>query len=96
MVYAAVSDFGGAQCGLVDVVIDALTLPHMAHGTAIVRDRLNVRADPTTAAKVLGVLVPGELVDVWALADGWAIVQAVNGLTGWCAAAYLNMGPLVA
>ena len=76
--------------------MNALTLPHMAHGTAIVRDRLNVRSDPHTGAAVVGLLVPSEVVTVWALADGWAIVQNVRGLTGWASAQYLKLGPLVA
>jgi len=76
--------------------MNALTLPHMAHGTAVVRDRLNVRADPHTAAKVLGLLVPSEVVTVWAVDNGWAIVQNTRGLTGWASVAYLQMGPLVA
>ena len=32
-------------------MIDALTLPHMAHGTAVVgSNKLNVRAEPTPEA----------------------------------------------
>jgi len=77
-------------------VIDAMTLPHMAHGTAITTDRLNVRAEPTTAAPARGLLVAGELVTVWAVDDGWAIVQNVSGLTGWASTAYLQVGALVA
>ena len=76
--------------------MDAITLPHMAHGTAVVRDRLNVRADPHTGAAVLGILVPSEVVTVWAIDSDWAIVQNTRGLTGWASVAYLQMGPLVA
>jgi uncharacterized protein YraI len=76
-------------------VIDALTMPHMAHGTAIVRDRLNVRTDPTTTAPVLGLLVPSEVVTVWAVMDGWAIVQNTRGLTGWASTQYLKLGDMV-
>lgn len=77
--------------------VDALTLPHMAHGEAVVgAKRLNVRAEPTTTAKIVGVLAPGELVTVWALDNGWAIVQNGSGLTGWAAAEYLSVvGELV-
>jgi uncharacterized protein YgiM (DUF1202 family) len=47
--------------------IDALTLPHMAHGTAIcTAERQNVRAEPNTTAHVLGTLRKDELVTVWA------------------------------
>jgi uncharacterized protein YgiM (DUF1202 family) len=63
----------------------------------VARDRLNVRAEPTTASTVLGVLVAGELVAVWAVLNGWAIVQNVAGLTGWASMAYLKPeGELVA
>ena len=76
-------------------MIDALTIPHMAHGTAVVgTNKLNVRVDPTTAAPIIGQLAPGELVTVWALSDGWAIVQAVSGLTGWVVAEYMTLGEL--
>lgn len=76
--------------------MDALTLPHMAHGSATAKARLNVRAEPSAGAPILGVLVASELVTVWALADGWAIVQNVSGLTGWAAAEYLELSELVA
>ena len=60
-------------------MIDALTIPHMAHGTAVVGiNKLNVRADPTKTATIVGQLAPSELVTVWALSDGWAIVQNVS------------------
>lgn len=78
-------------------MIDALTLSHMAHGEARVKsNKLNVRAEPVTTAPILGQLAPGELVTVWALEDGWAIVQNVSGLTGWCAAEYMTLGELTA
>jgi hypothetical protein len=77
-------------------MIDALTLPHMAHGTAVVgSNKLNVRAEPLLTAPILGQLAPSELVTVWALADGWAIVQNVSGLTGWAAAEHMTVGELV-
>jgi uncharacterized protein YraI len=77
-------------------MIDALTIPHMAHGEARVKpgNRLNVRTDPTPTAPVRGQLTPGELVTVWALDNGWAIVQNVAGLTGWAAAEYMEVGAL--
>ena len=69
----------------------------MAHGTAVVgANKLNVRADPSTTAAIIGQLAPSELVTVWALSDGWAIVQAVSGLTGWAVAEYMTVGELVA
>lgn len=78
--------------------MDALTLPHMAHGTAICTgDRLNVREAPNTQAPVLGQLRKGQTVTVWALDGGWLIVQAADGLTGWAAAQFLKVnGALVA
>ena len=78
--------------------MDALTLPHMAHGTAICTgDRLNVRTAPNTQAQVLGQLRKDQQVTVWALDAGWMIVQTGDGLTGWAAAQYLQVaGTLVA
>jgi len=71
-------------------VIDGLTLPHCAKGTAAVLDRLNVRADPHTDALVVGLLLPSEVITVWAVLNGWAIVQRVDGLAGWASMAYLK------
>ena len=77
-------------------MIDALTIPHMAHGEAVVgKDKLNVRAEPTKTAAIIGQLAPSELVTVWALSDGWAIVQASSGLTGWAVAEYMTVGELI-
>ena len=78
--------------------MDALTLPHMAHGTAsCTGDRLNVREQPNTASRVLGQLTQGQAVTVWALDRGWMIVQTAEGLTGWASAQYLQVaGALVA
>ncbi len=76
-------------------MIDALTLPHMAHGEARVgKDKLNVRLDPLLTAAILGQLAPGELVTVYALDDGWAIVQNTAGLTGWVKAEHMALGLL--
>ena len=78
-------------------MLDALTIPHMAHGVGIVgRAKLNVRAEPSPGAPILGQLAPSEAVTIWALADGWAIVQNSSGLTGWSVAEYLSLGELVA
>jgi hypothetical protein len=69
----------------------------MAHGSARVgENKLNVRADPLLTAPILGQLVPGEVVIIFALDDGWAIVQNVSGLTGWAAAEHMALGALVA
>lgn len=78
--------------------MDALTLPHMAHGEAIcTADRLNVREQPNTTALILGQLIKGQPVTVWTLDRGWMIVQAESGLTGWAAAQWLQVvGSLVA
>ena len=78
--------------------MDALTLPHMAHGRAIcTAERQNVRAEPNTTASIIGVLTSGQQVTVWSLDQGWMIVQAEDGLTGWAAAQYLKVeGELVA
>lgn len=72
-------------------MIDGLALPHCAKGTAVVLDRLNVRADPHTGALVVGLLLPSEVVTVWAVLNGWAIVQRVDGLTGYASMAYLKL-----
>ena len=78
--------------------MDALTLPHMAHGTATAKATgLRVRAAPHTQAVILGQLRQAETVTVWAVVNGWAIVQTDAGLTGWASMAYLAVnGTLVA
>jgi uncharacterized protein YgiM (DUF1202 family) len=73
-------------------LVDALTLPHCAHGTAIATaERQNVREQPHTSAEILGQLLKGQTVTVWALDQGWMIVQIDDGLTGWAAAEYLRV-----
>jgi uncharacterized protein YgiM (DUF1202 family) len=78
--------------------MDALTIPNCAKGSAIcTADRLNVREQANTSAKILGQLLKDQTVTVWALDQGWMIVQAEDGLTGWAAAQYLKAnGTLVA
>lgn len=78
--------------------MDALTLPHMAHGTASCTvQKLNVREQPEAISRVLGQLLKGQQVTVWALDKGWMIVQSAEGLTGWASAQYLKVtGELVA
>ena len=47
--------------------VDALTLPHMAHGEADCTAKvLNVREDPSLQAKIIGSLRAGQRVTVWA------------------------------
>lgn len=78
--------------------MDALTLPHMAHGTAsCTAKKLNVREQPDTASRVLGTLTQEQAVTVWALDKNWMLVQTAEGLTGWSSAEYLKVaGELVA
>ena len=69
----------------------ALTLPHCAKGGATAATSgLRVRAAPLTGA-ILGSLVYNQVVDVWAVERDWALVQAGNGLTGWCSLEYLTV-----
>ena len=75
----------------------ATMLPHIPHGEARVgKDKLNLRDDHELTAPILGQLVPGEVVSVYVVENGWAIVQSVTGLTGWVATAYMTLGELVA
>jgi uncharacterized protein YgiM (DUF1202 family) len=75
---------------LPDASYPALASPHCAKGTARARgDGLRVRKT-APAGEVLGYLAQSQQVTVWAVADGWAIVQAANGLTGWVSLAYLT------
>lgn len=72
--------------------MDALTLPHMAHGTATCSaDVLNVRTAPNTVAQIIGQLGRNQRVIVWALDHGWMIIQSDAGLTGWSSAQYLRV-----
>jgi uncharacterized protein YgiM (DUF1202 family) len=81
-----------------DPAVDALTIPHQAHGTAICTgDGLRIREQPNTEARILATLAAGERVTVWAVEAGWMIVQTANGSTGWASAQYLRVvGDLVA
>ncbi len=65
--------------------------PTSAKGSATVTaTTLNVRAEPSLTAPVVGKLARGEVVDVWAAPPDWWIVQAADGLTGWASAKYLQ------
>jgi hypothetical protein len=71
--------------------VDALTLPHMAHGEADCTVRLlYVREQPDLQAKIIGSLTAGQRVTVWAAEKLWWLVQAEDGLTGWSYAEYLK------
>ena len=71
--------------------VDALTLPHMAHGEADCTVKvLNVREGPSLQAKIIGSLTAGQRVTVWAAGKPWWLVQAADGLTGWAYGEYLK------
>ena len=71
--------------------VDALTLPHMAHGEADCTVQvLNVREEPSLQAKIIGSLTAGQRVTVWAAGSPWWLVQAADGLTGWAYGEYLK------
>jgi uncharacterized protein YgiM (DUF1202 family) len=76
-------------------MLDMLTLPHMAHGTATSLVVLNVREEMSTTARLLGQLRPNQSVTVWAVDGDWVLVQDAAGLTGWCAKPYLQLGALI-
>jgi hypothetical protein len=71
-------------------MFDGMTIPNCAKGTATTTDRLNVRDAPKIYGKSFGILAHGESVIVWAVANGWAIVQAASGLTGYASMEYLK------
>jgi hypothetical protein len=78
-------------------MLDGLTIPNCAKGTATAKAKLNVRPAPQPTGAVLGQLAVAETVTVWAVVNGWAIVQTASGLTGWASMAYLApVGALVA
>lgn len=80
-------------------MIDGLTLPNCAKGRATVTaSALRVRAGPGAQFAQVGRMLPqGEAVTVWAAGGDWWIVQADDGLAGWCSAEYLEpVGALVA
>lgn len=57
---------------------------------------LNVRAEPDAGAPIIGKLAAGETVDVWAVGDGWWLIQT-DRHSGWCAAEWLApVKPLLA
>lgn len=70
---------------------DGLAWPHCAHGRAkVTGEALNVRETAGMGGKVLGQLVAGQIVAVWAVVDDWWLVQTDGGVTGWSAAWYLR------
>ncbi len=88
--------------------MDTLTLPICARGTAVcTADGVRVRhatlalGEQPAAGAVAGYLSKGQVVTVYAVDTGWAIVdtgvrQSVNAwLVGWVSTQYLQMGTLV-
>ena len=64
--------------------VDALTLPHMAHGEADCTVKvLNVRDGPSLQAKIIGSLTAGQRVIVWQVEGVWWRVEIPTGLFGW-------------
>lgn len=55
-------------------MIDALPLPHMAHGTGTC---VPPSARPSATAPVLGQLLAGQPVTIWAQDTGWLRVQYI-------------------
>lgn len=92
----------GAVNGL-EAKPDGLALPHCAKGKAIAYAAgLRVRAAPVDGA-ILGKLILDEPLTIWAVENGWAIVQTDTAdplhpelarLTGWASMAYLQVGDL--
>jgi sugar phosphate permease len=76
-------------------MLDGMTIPNCAKGQATgTVIGLRVREAAVNGA-VLGTLRQDEVVDVWAVVNGWGIVQTVSGLTGWASMEYLKpMGEL--
>jgi SH3-like domain-containing protein len=54
---------------------------------------VNVRAGPTTSARKLFVLQPGDAVSAAEVADGWVRIVRPDGEGGWVYARYLNGVP---
>jgi hypothetical protein len=79
------------------MMLDGMTIPNCAKGTARTTDRLHVRDAPKVSGLSLGILAAGETVTIWAVAEGWAIVQSAKGLTGYASMGYLTpVGELIA
>ena len=74
-----------------------MTVPLSAKGSAVVLVNLHCRTAPRTTADSLTILRASQTVDVWAVADGWALVQTqADGLTGWCKVAAADGTPYLA
>lgn len=74
------------------MTLDALTLPHMAHGAGTcTADYVNVREDASLRSKVLGQMRSGAAVTIWQVEGDWLRVQTDAGLTGWSAARYIAL-----
>lgn len=78
---------------------DPLCIPNCAKGRAkvVAQDGLRMRDAPSVDGAIVGDLVDGQEVTVWACDPaGWWIVQTDDGLTGWSSSRYLRaVGTLV-
>jgi len=74
-------------------MIDGLTLPNCAKGTATCTAAAGLRIHEPAGllTPVIGSLLYGARVDVWSVVDGWARVQTASGLTGWASMTYLKV-----
>ena len=68
-------------------------VPSFEASLYVTASSLNLRAGPSTAARVLGTLARNSLVQAGAQQDGWVNVR-VNGQTGWVSSAYLGAEPV--
>lgn len=75
-----------------------LEWPFCAKGRAVtMADTLNVRAEPSVEAGIVGKFARDTRVIVWASLGDWYLVQDVTGVTGWCSSVWLRVeGELIA
>lgn len=74
-----------------DMTVDALALPHMAHGTAVCAvGLLLVREGQGTQFSQVGVVRADETVTVWAVPGDWWQIQTGAGLNGYVFGAHLR------
>lgn len=72
------------------MAVDALTLPLCGLWRARANvSGLRVRERPVTGQIVMS-LTLGQRVTVWAVEQGWAIVQSEDGRAGWASLEYLS------
>jgi uncharacterized protein YgiM (DUF1202 family) len=62
-------------------------------GTVTSEDRLNLRAEPDTAAAIVRKLDPGDTVTILEgnAGDTWLRVQMADGATGWVAGEFVTL-----